>query len=96
MGSMKTSVWFDEMVLQNNWIGVHALGGAALAVGGELLKWQKMSIVFFIFFLSVCWEAVEWMGKNMAVAYGSWRRAILDSVGDVLFATIAAFLVVVA
>jgi hypothetical protein len=87
-------IWFDEMVLQNNWLSIHMLGGAIITKIGLAIHYTKLSTVLLIAVAALLWELVEWTSKNCPKAYGSCRRAVLDSTGDILGTVIIAILFV--
>ena len=87
---------FKWMFTQNTWLWFHALAGG---IGAKILlaiPLSKENIVQLVFIVSAIWEGIEWVTKNseMEEIYGSYERAVFDSLGDIIAATIMAAVVV--
>jgi hypothetical protein len=95
---MKTPEWFNEMVLLNQWISIHALGGIIIGKAGFWFYFYKSGTIILALELALLWELLEMFYSggfnNWYTIYGSKRRALLDSAGDVLFCVLACVMTV--
>lgn len=77
-------------IRQNKWFWMHCVGGVFFAVVLSILQphTPKSEIFTQIMFIALLWEIGEvgWEGgiTKVSIVYGSQRRWVYDSLGDML------------
>ena len=88
----------DWGFMRNTWAWFHIMAGC---IGAKLalIFFQRWESLFIIFLLAVAWELIEFIyegGEEGVIdIYGSLDRWWFDSLGDVVGATLMAYVVVV-
>jgi hypothetical protein len=93
---IKFPEWFNMMTLKNRMLWGHILGGGLLCKMGLWIHIPKWWMILIVFILACLWEVIEWMAYNGKIknVYGSYKRWILDCLGDILGAVCCALLIV--
>jgi len=91
--TMKIPQWLQYMVTMNSGITAHILFGAVAGKIG-LMFLNKSSILIIVVVCALLWEVYEWRKSYIVETYGSYRRAILDSIGDILGTIIFCLIVI--
>jgi hypothetical protein len=93
---IKFPEWLDLMTCKNRMLWGHILGGGLLCKIGlwfEIPKWWTLPLVFI---LACIWEFIEWVYAKGDVEriYGSYRRWVFDSTGDILGAVCCCLIII--
>ena len=88
--------WMNNMFNRNQWLWFHIFaGGIAAKILSYLQIVNAIEIIAFIFVAAVTWEFIEFFTSPIVFIYGSYKRFVQDSLGDIIGAVFCAILVLI-
>jgi len=86
---------FKYAIYNNRWLWFHILGGAILAKVLLFFFHMQGQLTFeIVLSVAVAWEIWEFAYSDVEKIYGSVKIFILDALGDIAGATLAALIII--
>lgn len=81
--------------LKNRWVLGHAFLGGIFANIFLLLHMDKITVWILTFTAAIIIEALEWLFQNQIAIFTYFKRAIYDSLGDIIATMIVCEMVII-